>query len=394
MAERREEREARKGKVFEFLHRALKLSPLSSSSVLLAAFACSALSAGFFLQISNFLAFSILLFACGSVWYEKFLRLLSLSYNHCPLSQLCELKQDTTRQNNKLKRKSNLWNAVEVISRLSQQAIWPLDEDGKTTKRNGHDLQRPKTLTSSSKRSSLSVRFYSHSMAFPENVQLAMKKWTKLLNLLHNFLMNRSNKKREEQICEEEIRKRTKDFQERFSHECSESVARLSWLRSNLSQFFLVICFDSIYHKFLESAQSFSLFFVPPSPLSNVFFDSEDSRKLVWTHLEERVLIDPSDDHVCTVDVLTTGETEANVAMCPDLHFDDDVGLFHFPQQSKVLVQINTVVPSNLVRQTLHRHRRQNQQKSRRPCHHFALSSKSTSRLGKYSAMENNFMEH
>jgi hypothetical protein len=118
---------------------------------------------------------------------------------------------------------------------------------------------------------------------------------------------------------------------------------------------FLVISPDFIYHKFLL-----------------ILFRFEDfTCKTFQTHLEERVLIDPSDDHVCSVDVLASGETKADVAVCFDLQFDDDVWHFHSPQQPKVLVQVNAVVPSNLVRRAVRSHESQQEQEQLRLSKHF-----------------------
>lgn len=117
----------------------------------------------------------------------------------------------------------------------------------------------------------------------------------------------------------------------------------------HVANFFPIIWPDYIYHKFPRSAQS-----------SFRARRGEEKKvrlgKYFATHLKERVLVDPSDDHVCTVNVLASGEAEADVAVSFDLHLDDDVRLLNSPQQPKVLVQVDTVVPTDFVRRAVGRH--------------------------------------
>lgn len=120
----------------------------------------------------------------------------------------------------------------------------------------------------------------------------------------------------------------------RAFHKCCQIVLA----RFQLVTTFLVISSAFIYHKFL-------------SILTN--FPADEN---ILTHLEERVLIDPGDDHVCPVNVLAPGEAEADVAVCLDLQFDDDVRHLNSPQQPKVLVQVHAVIPSDLVRRAMRRH--------------------------------------
>lgn len=65
--------------------------------------------------------------------------------------------------------------------------------------------------------------------------------------------------------------------------------------------------------------------------------------------MEECVsIINPANEHICTVDGAVAGKPEANVAVRPDAHLEDNVRFSHCPQELVVLVQIDDMIPALL----------------------------------------------
>lgn len=71
------------------------------------------------------------------------------------------------------------------------------------------------------------------------------------------------------------------------------------------------------------------------------------SRRIqISTYVEECVsIVDPSDEHIGTIDGSVARESKADVAVCSHLNLENDVGLTHRPQQLVVLIQINDMIP-------------------------------------------------
>ena len=77
-----------------------------------------------------------------------------------------------------------------------------------------------------------------------------------------------------------------------------------------------------------------------------ILFSHDDDTFKLQTYMEECVsIVDPSDEHVGSVDGAVTWKAKANVAVCSHLYFEDDIGLAHRPQQLEVLIQINDMIP-------------------------------------------------